>query len=104
PYDPEPDVTVVREDETTDPRYADRFYLVAEVLSESDKDIIDSKRDISRSPPSCVCILPIRQDRTELTVEQRTADGWASRVLGVADALVLPEFGLSCPVKNLYRG
>jgi len=102
PYDPEPDVAVVREDETTDPRYADRFYLVAEVLSESDKDIIDSKRDIYRSHPSCVCILLIRQDRAELTVEQRTA--WASRVLGVADALVLPEFGLSCPVKNLYRG
>src|SRR5437016_266506 len=37
PYDPEPDVAVVREDENPDPRYAERFYLVAEVLSESDK-------------------------------------------------------------------
>src|ERR1700686_1365528 len=46
PCDPEPDVAVIREDENADPRYADRFYLVAEVLSESDNDIIDSKRDI----------------------------------------------------------
>ena len=29
PYDPEPDVAVVREEENSDPRYADRFHLVA---------------------------------------------------------------------------
>src|SRR5438105_10588249 len=52
PYDPEPDVTVIREDENEDPRYAERFYLVAEVLSESDKRVIDSKRDIYRAHPS----------------------------------------------------
>jgi Uma2 family endonuclease len=45
PYDPEPDVAVIRETENSDPRYVDRFYFVAEVLSESDKDIIDGKRD-----------------------------------------------------------
>src|SRR5262249_50669607 len=82
PYDPEPDIAVIREEENTDPRYADRFYLVAEVLSESDKDIIDSKRDIYRSQPSCICILLVRQDRAEIVVELRTADGWQSRVLG----------------------
>jgi Uma2 family endonuclease len=102
PYDPEPDVAVIREDENTDPRYADRFYLVAEVLSDSDKDIIDSKRDIYRAHPSCVCILLVRQDRVEIIVEQRAADGWQSRALGAAD-LVVPEFGLACPVKDAYR-
>jgi Uma2 family endonuclease len=45
PYDPEPDVAVIREDENPDPRYAERFYLVAEVLSESDKGVIESKRE-----------------------------------------------------------
>ncbi len=30
PYDPEPDVAVIREEENSDPHYADRFYLVAE--------------------------------------------------------------------------
>src|ERR1700741_4038253 len=46
PYDPEPDVAVIREDENPDPRYAERFYLVAEGLSESAKGIIESKRGI----------------------------------------------------------
>src|SRR5215475_7023081 len=71
PYDPEPDVAVIREDENPDPRYAERFYLVAEVLSESDKGIIESKRDIYRAHPSCTCILLVRQDRLEITVERR---------------------------------
>jgi Uma2 family endonuclease len=103
PYDPEPDVAVIREEENSDPRYADRFYLVAEVLSDSDKDIIDSKRDIYRAHPSCTCILLVRQDRVEITVDHRTADGWRSQVLGAGDELALPEFGLTCPVKAVYR-
>jgi Uma2 family endonuclease len=69
PYDPEPDVAVIRESENPDPRYADRFYLVAEVLSESDRAIIESKRDIYRAHPLCTCILLIRQDRAEVVVE-----------------------------------
>ncbi len=103
PYDPEPDVAVIREDENTDPRYADRFYLVAEVLSDSDKDIIDSKRDIYRAHPTCICILLVRQDRVEITVEQRSAEGWQSHMLTASDHLSLPEFGLACPVKDVYR-
>jgi Uma2 family endonuclease len=81
PYDPEPDVAVIREDESSDPRYADRFYLVAEVLSESDKDIIESKRDIYRAQPSCTCILLVNQDKVEITVERRTNEGWRSQLL-----------------------
>jgi Uma2 family endonuclease len=103
PYDPEPDVAVIREDENPDPRYADRFYLVAEVLSESDKGIIESKRDIYRAHPSCMCILLVRQDRVEITVERRAADGWRSQVLLAADELAVPEFGLACPVRAVYR-
>jgi Uma2 family endonuclease len=103
PYDPEPDVAVIREDENPDPRYADRFYLVAEVLSESDKGVIDSKRDMYRAYPSCTCILLNRQDRREIIVERRTADGWRSEVLSDVDELTLPEFGLVCSVKDVYR-
>jgi Uma2 family endonuclease len=103
PYDPEPDVAVIREDENPDPRYAARFYLVAEVLSESDKDVIESKRDIYRSHASCTCILLVRQDRLEIIVDRRTADGWRSQVLQGADELALAEFGLTCPVKDIYR-
>jgi Uma2 family endonuclease len=103
PYDPEPDVAVIREDENPDPRYAERFYLVAEVPSESDKGVIESKRDIYRAHPSCMCILLVRQDRVEITVDRRAADGWRSQVLLAADELALPEFGLACPVRAVYR-
>jgi Uma2 family endonuclease len=103
PYDPEPDVTVIREDENPDPRYADRFYLVAEVLSESDKGIIESKRDIYRAHASCTCILLVRQDRVEILVDRRTGDSWGSQVLQPGDKLVLPDFGLTCPVNDVYR-
>src|ERR1700674_237687 len=91
PYDPEPDVTVIREDENPDPRYAERFYLVAEVLSESDKGVIESKRDIYRAHPSCTCILLVRQDCVDIVVDRRTGDGWRSQVLHAADELTLPE-------------
>jgi Uma2 family endonuclease len=103
PYDPEPDVAVIREDENPDPRYAERFYLVAEVLSESDKGVIESKRDIYRAHPSCTCILLVRQDRLEITVDRRTLEGWRSQVLQGADQLRLPEFGLTCLVGDVYR-
>jgi Uma2 family endonuclease len=103
PYDPEPDVTVIREDENPDPRYADRFYLVAEVLSDSDKGIIESKRDIYHAHPSCTCILLVRQDRVEVTVDRRAGDSWRSQVLLHGDELALSEFGLTCPVKDVYR-
>lgn len=103
PYDPEPDVTVIREDENPDPRYAERFYLVAEVLSESDKGIIEGKRDIYRAHPSCTCILLIHQDRAEIIVDRRTGDSWRLQTLRDADELVLPEFGLTCLVRDVYR-
>src|SRR6266545_7517068 len=81
PYDPEPDVAVIREDENPDPRYAERCYLVAEVLSESDKGVIESKRDIYRAHACCTCILLVRQDRAEIIVDRRTADGWHAEVM-----------------------
>jgi Uma2 family endonuclease len=71
--------------------------------SDSDKDIIESKREIYRAHASCTCILLVRQDRAEITVERRTGAGWHSQVLHGNDDLVLPEFGLSCPVKEVYR-
>ena len=103
PYDPEPDVTVIREDENPDPRYAERFYLVAEILSDSDRGIIESKRDIYRAHPSCTCILLVRQDDLEIVIDRRTGNGWRSEVLHGADELTLPDFGLKCPVREVYR-
>lgn len=103
PYDPEPDVTVIREDENPDPRYADRFYLAAEIISESDEDIIEGKREIYRAHAHCIYILLVRQDRVEITMDHRAADGWRSQMLHAADELVLPDLGLACPVTDVYR-
>ena len=102
PYDPEPDVVVVDRPQTLDQRYFDRFHLVAEILSESDKRIIEGKRDIYRAQQVCTCILLVRQDRIEVTVDVRAGHGWVSRVLGGADTLDLPAFGLTCPVREIY--
>jgi Uma2 family endonuclease len=103
PYDPEPDVVVIREAENSDPRYAERFYLVAEVLSDSDRDVIDSKREIYWAHPTCTCILLVRQDRAEIAVDRRSLDGWSSQVLHATDELALPEFGFRCQVRDVYR-
>jgi Uma2 family endonuclease len=103
PYDPQPDVAVIREDENPDPRYAEKFYLAAEVLSDSDKDIIEGKRDIYRAHPSCTCILLVRQDVVEITADLRTAEGWRTQVLRDSDELRLPQFGLACAAKDVYR-
>jgi len=103
PYDPQPDVTVIRDDENPDPRYAGRFYLAAEILSDSDKDIIDGKRAIYRAHASCKYVLLINQDSAEIIVDHRIGDGWRPQVLHDADELALPEFGLQCPVRDVYR-
>jgi Uma2 family endonuclease len=103
PYDPEPDVAVIREDENPDPRYADRFCLVAEVLSDGDRDIIAGKREIYRAQAVCTCILLVRQDRAEIEVDRREGTGWVTQVLYADDQLSLLEFGLSCAVREVYR-
>jgi Uma2 family endonuclease len=103
-YDPEPDVVVIDADEPGDERYSDRFYLAAEVVSQSDHKTVDSKREIYQRHPDCRCVLVIRQDRFEVSVAILT-DGWTERRLtDPKDQLVLEEFGLRCTLANLYRG
>src|SRR6185369_6998984 len=69
-YDPEPDVVVVDADAdgAGDERYSDRFYLVAEVVSESDRVTIERKRDVYKRHPDCRCVLVIEQYRIEVSV------------------------------------
>jgi hypothetical protein len=53
---------------------------------------------------SCSCILLVRQDRVEITVDRRTGQGWGSHVLrDGGETLSLPDFGLSCPVRAVYQ-
>jgi Uma2 family endonuclease len=106
-YDPEPDVVVTDNATAEKPgeRYADRFYLVAEIVSSSDCSYVEGKREVYKLHDSCTCILTVQQDRFEVRTDLRTETGWSEQVLKRPDDTVaLPDFGLSCSVADLYRG
>jgi Uma2 family endonuclease len=104
-YDPKPDVVVIDVEEGSDQRYADRFYLIAEVVSASDRPKIEGKREIYKRHDACNCMLTIRQERHEVRVDLRTGTTWTTQVLTrPADELILIEFGLRCTLADLYRG
>lgn len=106
-YDPEPDVVVTDADaaETPDERYANRFYLAAEIVSSSDRKYIESKRAVYKLHDACACILTVQQERFEVRIDLRTDTGWSEQVLKMPDdLLVLADFGLRCKVSDLYRG
>lgn len=106
-YDPEPDLVVIDSAATERPgeRYAACFYLVAEIVSASDRVSIESKRAVYRLHESCNCILTIEQDRFEIRMERRTDEGWREQVLsGPDDLVILDDYGLRCRLGDLYRG
>lgn len=106
-YDPEPDVVVtdLAAAEAPNERYADRFYLAAEIVSASDSARVESRRAIYKLHEFCTCILTVQQDRFEVRVDLRTDAGWTEQVLKKPDEIVvLPDFGLHCNLSDLYRG
>jgi Uma2 family endonuclease len=104
-YDPEPDVVVIDVAESSDERYADRFYLVAEVVSTSDRPTVEGKREIYKIHTACQCILTIQQDQHEVRVDLRVGNNWMTQILTrPTDELALAEFGLRCTLADLYRG
>jgi Uma2 family endonuclease len=106
-YDPEPDVVVIDSDasEQAGERYANRFYLVAEIASTSDQTYVESKRAVYKQHESCRCILTVQQDRCEVRVDTRSDNGWNEQLLTRPDDLLeLPDFGFACKVADLYRG
>jgi Uma2 family endonuclease len=104
-YDPEPDVVVIDANSPGEERYADRFYLAAEVASSSDQKTVESKREIYKRHTDCRCVLIIRQDRFDVRVALSTDAGWVERHLTKpTDELLLDGFGLRCTLADLYRG
>jgi Uma2 family endonuclease len=103
-YDPQPDVVVV-DAERDEERYAELFYLAAEVVFSSDRGYVESKREVYKLHDACKCVLTVQQDRFEVRLELRTGSDWAEKTLKTPDDdLVLPDFGLRCRVFDLYRG
>ena len=105
-YNPEPDVTVIDAEIRAGQIFAERFYLVAEVLSESDKpEVIAAKLAYYKSHASNRAVLLVRQDRLGITLHARLdADRWSERELTPAEETIeLPDIGRIGTVGQLYR-
>jgi Uma2 family endonuclease len=106
-YDPEPDLVVIDRHVTEEigARYVGRFYLVAEIVSSSDRPVIEKKRAVYKLHDSCNCILTIQQDRFEVRADLRAGKAWEETTLRKPeDRLVLADFGLDCSVADIYVG
>lgn len=85
--------------------YANRIYLTAEILSDSNtQEYMTLKQERYAEHPDNLYSLVIAQ--RELRVEVRSrASGWKAEVLrSPEDILDLPEFRFTCELRHLYRG
>lgn len=85
--------------------YADKFYCVAEILSDSntDKDIAVKRQRYLQHPDNLYFLL-IEQKRVHLELLSK-ADNWQPTVLDrLEDMLELPAFGFCASLASLYRG
>ena len=104
---PEPDVAVIDADIRAGQIHAGRFFLVAEILSESDKaGVIDAKLAFYQGHEAGFCVLLIEQDRFKVTVHHREpGHAWGVRKLKGADTeLDVPVIGPVCRLGQLYKG
>lgn len=85
--------------------YADRFYLTAEVLSDSNtQEYISLKIERYAQHPENLYSLVIGQKDFHLELWSRRSE-WKGLVLRSGhDMLELPEFGFRCALRDLYRG
>jgi len=103
-FRPEADVAVL--DAVADyESYANKFYFVAEVLSDSntDKDIAVKRQRYIQHPDNLYFVL-IEQKRVRAEVLAR-ANGWQPVVLDRLDAVLdIPEWGFKAALASFYRG
>jgi Uma2 family endonuclease len=105
-YNPEPDVTVIDAKVALGQIYVQRFYFVAEVLSESDKKaVLDAKLRYYQNHEHNRCVLFVRQDRVGAVQHDRQAGGrWRRRQLArPGAALTFPDIGTIGRLGDLYR-
>jgi Uma2 family endonuclease len=103
-FRPEADVAMLDAMADYEP-YANKFYCVAEILSDSntDKDIAVKRQRYLQHPDNLYFVL-IEQKRVHMEVLAR-ATGWLPVALArLDDALELAEFGFRTTLANLYRG
>jgi Uma2 family endonuclease len=105
-FRPEADVAVLDSSgDGDDTLYTDRFYLVAEILSDgnTDKDIAAKSRRYLQHPSNLYFVL---FEQKQVRVEARArAAGWEPVALQGLDAVLeLPEWGFRATLADLYRG
>jgi Uma2 family endonuclease len=104
-FRPEADVAVLEKPADFDVLYADRFYLVTEVLSDgnTDKDIAAKSRRYIQHPQNLYFLL-IEQKQVRVEVRARAAS-WEPVVLEALDVVLeLPEWSFRVPLAALYDG
>jgi Uma2 family endonuclease len=87
--------------------YAERFYLVAEVLSDSDSEaLMEAKLSFYKGHLANLCVLIIAQERMHVVVHERSGEaGWSTREVDRPEAeLFAPVIGRICRLSDLYKG
>jgi Uma2 family endonuclease len=104
-YNPWPDVTVTHTAIRPGQIYVQRFYFVAEVLSESDKKaVLEAKLRYYQDHEHNRCVLLVRQDRVGADQYGRSGGTWMHRALDKAqDDLAFPDIGRVGRLGDLYR-
>lgn len=113
-FNPEPDVTVIDTAIEFGQHYAERFYFVAEVLSESNRPEtyggsdkpapLAAKLAYYQAHEDCRGVLIVRQDRVAATLHGRGSDGWMIRELDKpADRIDIPGIGDIGSLGAVYR-
>jgi Uma2 family endonuclease len=113
-YNPEPDVTVIDAAIEIGQIYAERFYFVAEVLSNSDRPeqragadrpiVLAVKLAYYQRHEQCRGVLIVRQDRIEADLHVREPTGWEFRALrDPADHILIPDIGDIGALADCYK-
>jgi Uma2 family endonuclease len=104
-YNPEPDVTVIYAAIGLGQIYVQRFYFVAEVLSENDKKaVLEAKLGYYQGHQHNRCVLFARQDRVGADQYDRRGEAWRHRTLSDARvALAFPDIGRVGRLGDLYK-
>ena len=102
-FRPQADVAVIDDDHGDNPYFAERFYLVAEVLSDSNTlEYVSAKRLRYTEHSGCLYVLILSQADKAVEIWSR-GEGWQGRVYRSPDDRIdLPEFGFSCALRDLY--
>jgi Uma2 family endonuclease len=104
-YNPEPDVTVIDTSHSLGQIYAERFYFVAEVLSESDKKaVLEAKLRYYQDHEHNRCVLFVHQDSICADQYDREGGVWRPRHLkGAQEPLTFRDIGTVGRLGDLYK-